>query len=75
MVTGPDFVAALLDARPESEIEVPTTAATTSTTEAQTSTTSSDGSPSPTTLAPSTTSTTQVLGFVPDAAPAGVDCG
>jgi LCP family protein required for cell wall assembly len=75
VVTGPDFVAALLDARPESEIEVPTTAATTSTTEAQTSTTSSDGSPSPTTVAPSTTSTTQVLGFVPDAAPAGVDCG
>lgn len=73
VITGPDFLAAVLDARPESEIQVPTTT-TTSTSTTTTAPGETTASTAPTSTAP-TTSTTAPLGFVPDAAPAGVDCG
>lgn len=68
VITGPDFRAALVEARPEADIPIPTT---TTTSAPATTTTVAGQSPSSTDpAAPATTSTTAV-GYVPGAAPAG----
>ena len=76
VITGPDFHAALLQPRPEKDYPVPTT-----TTTAPASTTTVPGSPSTSGTSstsapgPAVTTTTAPTGFVPDAPPAGVNCG
>ena len=73
VVTGPDFATVLSKARPAADVPVPTTTTTaaTSTTTTVVSSTAVRGS---TTTSPAVTTTTG-KGFVPDAAPPGVDCG
>ena len=72
VVTGPDFVSSLLEPRPATDISVPTTTTTT----APTTTSTVVGDTSSSSTSPATTTTTaEVTGFVPEAAPPGVDCG
>jgi LCP family protein required for cell wall assembly len=71
VVTGADFGAAIVEPRPAADVEVPTTTSTTSTT----TTTAPAGSSSSTTTVQSDAPATTVPGYVPDAAPEGVDCG
>jgi LCP family protein required for cell wall assembly len=73
VVTGPDFRAALIDARPEADFPVPTT---TTTTAAPTTTVDPGSSSSSPDLTGSTTTTSEVTGYVPGAAPVGEpSCG
>ena len=73
VVTGPDFQAALIEARPEADVSGPTT--TTTTTAPTTTVIAGDTIPgtSGSTADPAAdvTTTTEVTGFVPGAAPAG----
>lgn len=68
VVTGPDFRAALLEARPEKDYPVPTT---TTTTAPPSTTTSPDAASSSTEAATADTTTSSVVGYVPGAAPPG----
>ena len=67
VVTGPDFRAALVEPRPESDFPVPTT---TTTTAPPTTTAAPDATGSTDTTA-ATTTTSEVPGYVPGAPPAG----
>ncbi|WP_421120538.1 LCP family protein [Aquihabitans daechungensis] len=69
VVTGPDFRSALVEARPEADIPVPTT--TTSTTAPTTTVDPGASSSSTNTTAASTTTSTTAVGYVPGAAPPG----
>jgi LCP family protein required for cell wall assembly len=72
VVTGPDFGAALLEARPVEDVAVPTTTTTTAPESVATTEPGDGGSVAG--EAPTTTTTT-VAGFVPPDPPPGVDCG
>ncbi len=70
VVTGPDFRAALVEARPEADFPVPTTTTTAPTTEDPGST------PGSVDTTATTTTTTEPTGYVPGAAPVGEQpCG
>jgi LCP family protein required for cell wall assembly len=72
VITGPDFGAALVEARPVEDVAVPTT--TTAAPVSGSTTVVPEGDGSATAEAPSVTTTT-APGFVPPDPPPGVDCG
>ena len=73
VITGADFGAAVLEARPASDIPVPTT---TTTAPPSTTTTEPGATTEPGTgTEPVGVTTTTTPGFVPDAAPQGEACG
>lgn len=73
VVTGPDFIDALIDPRPAKDFPVPTT--TTTTTAPTTTVAPAPGATDTTAGSGTTTSTTAPTGFVPQAPPAGQSCG
>lgn len=75
VVTGPDFVGALIDPRPEADIPVPSTTTTTTAPATTTSAAAGDDLAVTATTAPATTTTTTApTGFVPGEPPPGVTC-
>jgi LCP family protein required for cell wall assembly len=70
VVTGPDFVAAILEPRPATDIAVPTTTTTTTAPAAEVEV----APEAATTAPPTTTTTTEPTGFVPEEPPPGVTC-
>lgn len=72
VITGPEFVAALLEPRPEKDVPVPTTTTTATVTASTVPGPSTTGGPSTTAA---TTSTTAPVGFLPPEPPPGEQCG